>query len=667
MLENFLNFLENENYPLIKGEKEKFYELNSLESQLNTAINDVESSFSKNIERFANSLQDKIEKLKQEGNILLNQVIDEKFLDINNNQEEMINELDDLQEKIGDAEDLATKFGDYEEILRMTTNNQYNTLEKAREELNLRLILWQSLKEWKILVEKWKILSFADIDVKEIASKSEYFTRIVNRCEKNMVNNEVVQTLKNMVYEFKETTPVIIALRSEYLKPIHWDKIFQLIGGEIPIDDPDFTLEALMKLSVIKHQEEIIEISVTATQEFELNKQLVNIENFWDQYDLILNFYKDSSDMMVLTQIEEIFNDLDESLANMNNLLANKYIKSMRKRAEGFYKNLLTLQDIIDKWVECQKKWMYFETIFRNSDIKIQLHHEAQLFDSVDKFLKNLSKKVALQPKAMKVIKMQNVIENLVKINEIMDSIEKQLDEYLDMKRQIFPRFYFISNDELIEILSKGNDINVIERTLRKCFENIASIDVKDKVITAMISAELEQIQLNKASLVIRSNVEIWMDNLQKIMAERIKREIRIGLTNFFQNVQKTRNEWILNHPGQVVSVVSSISWCLSTEEAIIQQFDKVGILNEWYNLNLDQLFQLTQLIRKNLSSLHRKIVVALLTTEVHSRDILENLFQEEIQNINEFVWQKQLRYYWDEDNEACYIKQVYSNLNYGY
>jgi len=82
------------------------------------------------------------------------------------------------------------------------------------------------------------------------------------------------------------------------------------------------------------------------------------------------------------------------------------------------------------------------------------------------------------------------------------------------------------------------------------------------------------------------------------------------------------------------------------------------------------QLDALTELVRSNLDELQRKIVVALVTTDVHARDITEELNNDRVQTVNDFKWMQQLRYYWEEeltDNNNCKIKQVSAVLNYGY
>jgi hypothetical protein len=50
---------------------------------------------------------------------------------------------------------------------------------------------------------------------------------------------------------------------------------------------------------------------------------------------------------------------LDESLANVNNTLANRYIKPIKHRAERLSQDIQLIMEIVEKWVEAQRKWMY--------------------------------------------------------------------------------------------------------------------------------------------------------------------------------------------------------------------------------------------------------------------------------------------------------------------
>lgn len=68
----------------------------------------------------------------------------------------------------------------------------------------------------------------------------------------------------------------------------------------------------------------------------------------------------------------------------------------------------------------------------------------------------------------------------LVENNSEMDRIQKCLESYLEEKRGEFPRFYFLSNDELLQILSFGSDVKQVEKHINKCFDNISSFLLQD-------------------------------------------------------------------------------------------------------------------------------------------------------------------------------------------
>lgn len=248
----------------------------------------------------------------------------------------------------------------------------------------------------------------------------------------------------------------MVALRNENLKEHHWKEIKDLIQADFDIQDPQFTLQSLIDLNVNQFQEDITATSTQASQEASLRMQLQTLEDTWRKIDFVTKQYKDK-DAFILDEIDEIFQSLDEGMATINMILGSRYVKPLRTEAELWKKNLFTLNQIVEEWVICQKQWIYLENIFGAADIKKQLPTESTRFEQVDKFFKQLMHKTHKSANCIRIVKTNtNLLDQLKINNDILDDIQKKLEDYLENKRMAFPRFYFLSNDELLEILANS-------------------------------------------------------------------------------------------------------------------------------------------------------------------------------------------------------------------
>lgn len=104
------------------------------------------------------------------------------------------------------------------------------------------------------------------------------------------------------------------------------------------------------------------------------------------------------------------------------------------------------------------------------------------------------------------------LLELLNQMNTKLEEIQKSLDMYLETKRQFFPRFYFLSNDDLLEILGQSKNPEAVQPHMKKCFDNIKVLDLarmRDHYeATHMNSAEGEKVEF-KAIVRLEGPVEV--------------------------------------------------------------------------------------------------------------------------------------------------------------
>ncbi|PNH07362.1 Dynein heavy chain 3, axonemal, partial [Tetrabaena socialis] len=161
------------------------------------------------------------------------------------------------------------------------------------------------------------------------------------------------------------------------------------------------------------------------------------------------------------------------------------------------------------------------------------------------------------------------VLETFQKANETLEKIQKNLEDYLETKRMAFPRFYFLSNDELLEILSETKDPLRVQPFLRKIFEGISALEFQPNGdVTAMFSEEGERVEFKtpfnpRDSL---GNVERWLIECEIAMRSTLKDTILRAFNDF---TRTPRVQWVTSWPGQVVICVDCMYWTRETAEAI--------------------------------------------------------------------------------------------------
>eukprot|EP01041_Mallomonas_annulata_P001585 gene1585-3062_t len=634
-------------------------------NNLDTNIQTSDGKEDEEVKKFSIQIADEVPKLMKNV-LLLREQLDKGMIgDPDHPEDKVLKFLSQQEIEFTKLKDKAEKLQEYQTILKLPID-EFEVLQEVSSDLVLKCRLWRDKAEWGRLRDQVLATNVQGLDVVLLEKELGRYNKTVFLASKGLPTNRVVPRLKASVDELNPVLPVVVDLRNPSLQDRHWDKIKILTGVDIR-NAENFTMQDLISLGVTAFQEDIGTIATAAQQEAILEEMILKVTNLWSQSVFEVKPYKDVKDLYILGDVSEVIADLDDSLVTINTVLGSRYVAGIRNHVDTWRSKLMHFQETMDEWLTCQRNWMYLETIFGSPDIIRQLPGPAKTFQLVDKSWRQIMKATADEPNALKATTNDRSRRDLFKShNANLDQIQKDLEDYLETKRMAFPRFYFLSNDELLEILSQAKDPRAVQPHLRKCFDNLVKLEFGAEEgsidILSMFSGENEKVGLGR-NLKARGNVEEWLTAVERRMKESLHSCMKAGLLDYDT---KARDDWIFHHPGQVVATVAQMTWARGTEMAL-RSSDPVESMFLWFGRYKEELQKLIVKIRGNLSKLMRYVVVALVTTDVHARDIIDELLQREVSGTHDFLWQQQLRYYWDVETEDCIIKHSDAKVKYGY
>lgn len=533
---------------------------------------------------------------------------------------------------------------------------RFDVLDEVMNDVKLRILLWESVESWGKTLEEWYHCDFNSLNVEDMNLFTAKNVKNITLLEKGLPKNLIVPKLKDDVELMKNKLPVVAYLRNPALRQRHWLKIENILGYKFKADE-ELTLNLLEDLKVFQYPNELMEVSGQASSEAGLEALLKKVEEAWKSLEFSVMLHKDSKDVYILGSLEEVQTVLDESNINITTIASSRHVGPIKPRVDEWLRILDLFSRTLDEWTACQQSWIYLEVIFSAPDIQRQLPAEAKLFLIVDKAWKAIMRRTAKMPLAMEAALQPDLLETLQKNNALLEQIMKCLESYLEVKRVSFPRFYFLSNDELLEILAQTRNPHAVQPHLRKCFDAISRLEFGVKApeeegaevktdeqpqqqapvdpdavvlttnIVAMISPEGERVALGKG-LKARGNVEDWLGKVEASMFLSLRRLMKASLIDYEESL---RTDWMVRHANQIVLTVSQIMWAKGVHE-ILDQPNAPSNLQKFEKKCISDLNNLAALIRTDLPSVTRKVLIALITIDVHARDTIHNMVKTKVE-----------------------------------
>uniref|UniRef100_A0A182NRZ8 AAA+ ATPase domain-containing protein n=1 Tax=Anopheles dirus TaxID=7168 RepID=A0A182NRZ8_9DIPT len=534
-------------------------------------------------------------------------------------------------------------------------------------------VVYKLYVQQKVAREKWSHTLWANLNPQALLEGIDNFMKEFRMIPKNIRQAPVGQALDTKMKQFKSSIPLMLSLKDEALRERHWMKLMEKTGQHFDMSPDRFTLENMFAMELHKYQDIAEEIINNAIKELAIERSVQEIAHIWQRmcFNMILYEKGGRTRGHILGATDEIMQVLEENSMNLQSMAASQFIGPFMPTVQRWEKHLTLISEIIDEWISVQRKWLYLEGIFIDGDISSQLPEEAKNFNVIDEEFRAIMKNSTENPLVVDVCLVAGRLNDFIRLGSALDGCQKSLNDYLEQKRRAFPRFYFISTDELLSILGDSEPTCVQEHII-KMFDNIKSLRfAKDRfdtpTVTAMISSEGEVMEFEN-QVPVKDRVECWMNEVLKEMRRTNRFITKKAIYHYGKDRELARPDWIMLYQGMVCLAANQVWWTAEVEEVFAKvRHGNKRAMKEYLQEQNRQLDELVLKVRADLTPNDRLKFKTIATIDVHARDIIEGFVRDSILDAHEFGWESQLRFYWIREMDNLCVLQCTGKFDYGY
>ncbi|XP_040576126.1 dynein heavy chain, cytoplasmic [Lepeophtheirus salmonis] len=469
--------------------------------------------------------------------------------------------------------------------------------------------------------------------------------------------------VRKMLQNYAKVNMMVVELKSDALKERHWKTLCRQLRVNWVLSD--LTLGQVWDVDLQKNENIIKDVILVAQGEMALEEFLKQVKETWQSYELEMVNYQNKC--RLIRGWDDLFNKVKENINQVAAMKLSPYYRVFEEEANTWEDKLNRISALFDVWIDVQRRWVYLEGIFSGSaDIKALLPVETSRFMSISTEFLTLMKKVSKSPMVMDVLNIPGVQRSLERLAELLAKIQKALGEYLERERASFPRFYFVGDEDLLEIIGNSKNIQRLQKHFKKMFAGVTSVILNEEgnIIKGIASKEAEEVIFEKeVSTKEFPRINEWLSEIEKQMritlATNLSKAV-VTAKKSFQDTELEKNEflgWCDSYQAQIVALAAQINWSEDVESSL----NSGGLKNVLTRVE-NMLTVLADLVLQEQPPLRRKKLEHLIYEYVHRRSITRNLIANKVQSNKSFDWLSQMRFYHD-PKQTDVLQQLSINI----
>ncbi|KAG6609263.1 dynein heavy chain [Phytophthora cinnamomi] len=543
-------------------------------------------------------------------------------------------------------------------------NESLRMMGLMRADADAMKTVWAIIKRAKAFFKATQDILFKEVDVNVLQIEVQSALKELKKIPKGIQWSDAYTSILKECQAFDKTHPLIRCVSSSYMRPRHWKRIMAHTGEfPTPDEDPEQKLSLILSKNLFNFSSDINEICYEAEKEQELELRLIELEALWAEVNWEMTPYNPGAaeeDVVPLLKVsEENFELLETHQIDVQGMSASPYQSEFEPRVAKLQIGLSSINEVVLLLGDIQRSWSYLEPLFiQSEEVKKQLPELTSDFEDIDREVRQILKTAWKTLNVQQACTEPGLIKRLEVIVEKLELCKHRLKEFLDGRRRQFPRFYFMSEADLLDILSNGSHPDRIMPHCSKIYLATKTLTLVDRgpgerpVATSFVAGVGHEVVDFYEPPVLEGEAEIYLETIMRAMRLTLFKHIERSLVAY---TEMPRVDWInfkddTNKPmdaAQIILLAAGVHYVQEVERAFrgIQGGDKDALKN--YNkMQEKQLEDLIKLTQSNISYAERQRVMVLITMDAHGRDIVANMIRAGVEEATHFQWQSQLKHY---------------------
>ncbi|OHT00199.1 Dynein heavy chain family protein [Tritrichomonas foetus] len=568
-----------------------------------------------------------------------------------------------------------------EKILNIHLND-FAIYGSVKVDADLMENIYTDVAEWKSIYKIVSTIALVSIDMPQFTERILKLAEDVNKIHQSLTNpNPLVDELK---IKLEGITPYLDSLQllsSGRMQLHHWNKLFELCGQPNAYYQ-QIKIEELLQLGILKEKDIIISITSTSQGESQLEADFNALLAHWEDVTLpLLDSQIKSEDSLLLGSLDATFKDIADTQIQIYNMLQIKYVQGIRDQVLKLSSDLENIAQILTAWEVFQSNWLVIAPVFSSDELKSLLPQQTSKFIMVKRRWVSLIKHTIESITLFKVCSFPALLEMLTENNKTLEIILSSLIKYIDTKRELLPRLYLLSNDEVLSLIST-NDFSVFNQHISKIFMNIRGFDFRANdgdAETKYSSVAVQDFSRLKVFGIINEigesmafdntihcegSFDTWIPNI----FNEVHKSLRSNLATSIAKYQSgNMSDWVMAFNTHISILTLQVAFARDMEECFHNIDNNSRALPNFENVVQQRIRDMCATMASPLASnelLKLSSVISLLNYHVQKIRLLSEKFSHYSQAIN---WSNHIRLVFNIGNSSLYVNFGENQVEHGY